>query len=60
MYVMTSEVNASDFKRLRNMSAFLKGENFYELASYPTKAKQVQWVASEDVTSYLEEDLEFF
>jgi hypothetical protein len=59
VYVMNSEVNASDFKRLWNISRFLKGENFYELASYPTKAKIVQWVAGEDVKSYLEEDLEF-
>jgi hypothetical protein len=60
VYVMNSEVNASDFKRLWNISAFLKGENFYELANYPTKAKIVQWVAGEDVKAYLEEDLEFF
>ncbi len=60
MYVINSEVNSSDFRKLWTVSAFLKGENFYELAPYPKKAKQVQWVAGEDVKSYLEEDLEFF
>jgi hypothetical protein len=38
----------------------LKGEELYHLvADYP-KNNLVQWVASEDVQSYLEEDLQFF
>jgi hypothetical protein len=27
LHVMTSEVNATDYKKLQNISAFLKGEN---------------------------------
>ena len=61
VYVMTSEVNAADYKKLLNISKFLKGEEFYHLvAEYPKKPKHVQWVASEEVQSYLEEDLAFF
>ena len=61
VYVMTSEVNAANFKKLLNISKFLKGEEFYHLvAEYPKKPKHVQWVASEEVQSYLEEDLAFF
>ena len=61
VYVMTSEVNAADYKKLLNVSTFLKGEEFYHLvAEYPKKPKHVQWVASEEVQSYLEEDLAFF
>jgi hypothetical protein len=58
---MTSEVTASDYKKLQNISAFLKGEEFYHLvADFPKKKKRVQWVACEEVQAYLEEDLEFF
>ena len=61
VYVMTSEVTASDYKKLQNISAFLKGEEFYHLvADFPKKNKRVQWVACEEVQAYLEEDLEFF
>ena len=61
VYVVTSEVNAADYKKLLNISKFLKGEEFYHLvAEYPKKPKHVQWVASEEVQSYLEEDLAFF
>ncbi len=56
---MTSEVTAADYKKLQNISAFLKGEEFYHLvAEFPKK--RVQWVACEEVQAYLEEDLEFF
>lgn len=38
VYVMTSEVNATDYKKLQNISSFLKGEEFYHLvADYPKK-----------------------
>jgi hypothetical protein len=38
VYVMTSEVTASDYKKLQNISAFLKGEEFYHLvADFPKK-----------------------
>jgi hypothetical protein len=58
---MTSEVNAADYKKLQNISAFLKGEEFYHLvADFPKKNKLVQWVACEEVQAYLEEDFEFF
>ena len=58
---MMSEVNAADFKKLLNISKFLKGEEFYHLVEeYPKKPKLVQWVASEEVQSYLEEDVAFF
>ena len=61
VYVMTSEVTAADYKKLQNISAFLKGEEFYHLlADFPKKNKRVQWVACEEVQAYLEEDIEFF
>ncbi len=61
VYVMTSEVTAANYKRLQDISAFLKGEEFYHLvADFPKKNKLVQWVACEEVQAYLEEDLEFF
>lgn len=61
VYVMTSEVTAKDYRKLQNISAFLKGEEFYHLvADFPKKNKLVQWVACEEVQAYLEEDLEFF
>ena len=61
VYVMTSEVTAADYKKLQNISAFLKGEEFYHLvADFPKSNKRVQWVACEEVQAYLEEDLEFF
>ena len=54
---MTSEVSAADYKKLQNISAFLKGEEFYHIVTdYPKKAKLVQWVAGKDVQSYLEDD----
>jgi DNA-binding LytR/AlgR family response regulator len=40
------EVNAADYKKLLNVSTFLKGEEFYHLvADFPKKNKFVQWVA---------------
>ena len=60
MYVMSSEVTSSDFRKLQNVSKFLKNEEFYQLANFPAKAKLVQWVASEDVKSIIEVDLAFF
>jgi hypothetical protein len=60
VYVMTSEVTASDYKKLQNISTFLKGGEFYHLVADFPKKKRVQWVACEEVQAYLEEDLEFF
>ena len=35
---MTSEVTAADYRKLQNISAFLKGEEFYHLvADFPKK-----------------------
>ncbi len=40
VYVMALEMNASDCKKLQNISAFLKGEEFYDLqTSHVKKAK---------------------
>ena len=60
VYVMTSDVTAADYRKLQNISAFLKGEEFYHLVADFPKKKLVQWVACEEVQAYLEEDLEFF
>ena len=58
---MTSEVTAADYKKLQNISAFLKGEEFHHLvADYPKKNKLVQWVTYDEVQAYLEDDFEFF
>jgi hypothetical protein len=47
-------------QKLQNISAFLKGEEFYHLvADYP-KNKLVQWVACKEVQAYLEDDFQFF
>jgi hypothetical protein len=59
VYVMTSEVSATDYNKLQNVSTFLKGEEFCHLvADFPRKC--VQWVTCEEVQAYLEEDLQFF
>ena len=42
-----------------NVSAFLKGNEFYDLQAGHLK-KTVYWVANETVRSYLEEDFNFF
>jgi hypothetical protein len=35
---MTSDVTAADYRKLQNISAFLKGEEFYHLvADFPKK-----------------------
>ena len=48
--------NASNHSRLKNLSAFLKGNKFYDLqAGHLKKTKTVYWVANETVRSYLEE-----
>jgi hypothetical protein len=39
---MTSEVSATDFNKLQNISAFLKGEECYHPAADPKNAKLVQ------------------
>jgi hypothetical protein len=58
---MTSEVTAADYKKLQNISTFLKGKNFIILLQIiQKKNKFVQWVACEEVQAYLEEDFEFF
>jgi hypothetical protein len=58
---MTSDVTAADYKKLQDISAFLKGEELFHLvADFPKKNKLVQWVTGEEVHAYLEEDLQFF
>ena len=57
---MTSEVTAADYKKLQNISAFLKGEEFHHLVADFQKNKCVQLVACKEVQAYLEEDLECF
>jgi hypothetical protein len=37
MYVLASKSNASDYRRLKNVSAFLKGNDFYDLQAGPSK-----------------------
>jgi hypothetical protein len=60
-YVMTSEVTSADYKKLQNISAFLKGEELNHLvADFPKRNKHVQWVACEEVQAYLEEDFKSF
>ena len=59
VYVMTSEVNATDYKKLQSISKFLKGEEFYHLVADFPKSQLFQWVASESVQSCFEEDLDF-
>ncbi len=56
---MASKLNASNYSRLKNVSAFLKGNEFYDIQAGHSK-KTVYWVANETVRSYLEEDFNFF
>ena len=61
MYVISSELDYFDIKRLQNISAFLKREESYDLAAgFPKTSKIVHWVASATVQAYLEEDINFF
>ena len=54
-------MTASNYSRLKNISAFLNGNEFYDLqAGHSEKTKTVYWVANETVRSYLEEDFNFF
>ena len=61
VYVMASKLTASNYSRLKNISAFLNGNEFYDLqAGHLKKSKTVYWVANETVRSYLEDDFNFF
>jgi hypothetical protein len=58
---MTSEVNSIVYKKLQEISVFLKGNEFCNLLSdFPKRSKFVQWITSETVQVYLEEDIDFF
>ncbi len=58
---MASELDSVDIRKLRNVSAFLKREESYDLAAgFSKTSKIVHWVASATVQAYLEEDINFF
>jgi len=50
--IMTSEVNATDYKKLQNISAYLKGE-ILSCCRLSKNIKLVQWDASATVQSFL-------
>lgn len=61
VYVMTSVVTTSHYKKLQEISKFLKGEEFYDIVGDRSKAaKCIQWVANPTVQGFLEEDVKFF
>ncbi len=61
IYVMTSLVSSTHYKKLQEISKFLKGEEFYDIVGDCSKtAKCVQWVANPTVQGFLEEDVKFF
>ena len=60
---MTSELNYSDQKKLRDLSAFFKGDEFFQIL--PKKGvkkgfQRVQWVADEVIILYISENVVFF
>ena len=61
IYVMTSLVSSSHYKKLQETSKFLKGEEFYDIVGDHSKtANCVQWVVNSTVQGFLEEDVKFF
>ena len=58
---MTSLVPSSHYKKLQDISRFLKGEEFYDIVGDPSRtAICVQWVANPTVQRFLEDDVKFF
>ena len=61
IYAITSSVPSSHYKKLQEISKFLKGGEFYDIVGDHSKtAKRVQRVANPTVQGFLEEDVKFF
>jgi hypothetical protein len=59
---MTTELNLSDNKKLRDVSAFIKNDEFFQILKKGGKKGfgRVQCVADEVIVLYLSEDVNFF